>query len=76
MRLSRAFFQTLRDAPGDAELISHQLLLRAGFIQPLGAGIYSYLPLARRSMATYFGATLSVSLLLVLRPSLVAMQRR
>lgn len=50
MRLSRAFFQTLRDAPGDAELMSHQLLLRAGFIQPLGAGIYSYLPLARRSM--------------------------
>lgn len=50
MRLSRAFFQTLRDAPGDAELTSHQLLLRAGFIQPLGAGIYSYLPLARRSM--------------------------
>lgn len=50
MRLSRAFFQTLRDAPADAELISHQLLLRAGFIRPLGAGIYSYLPLARRSM--------------------------
>lgn len=50
MRLSHAFFQTLRDAPGDAELTSHQLLLRAGFIQPLGAGIYSFLPLARRSM--------------------------
>ncbi len=50
MRLSHAFFQTLRDAPADAELISHKLLLRAGFIQPLGAGIYSYLPLARRSM--------------------------
>jgi prolyl-tRNA synthetase len=50
MRMSRAFFTTLRDAPADAELISHQLLLRAGFIQPLGAGIYSYLPLARRSM--------------------------
>ncbi len=50
MRLSRAFFQTLRDAPADAELASHKLLLRAGFIQPLGAGIYSYLPLARRSM--------------------------
>jgi prolyl-tRNA synthetase len=50
MRLSRAFFQTLRDAPADAELMSHKLLLRAGFIQPLGAGIYSYLPLARRSM--------------------------
>ena len=50
MRLSRAFFQTLRDAPVEAELASHKLLLRAGFIQPLGAGIYSYLPLARRSM--------------------------
>jgi prolyl-tRNA synthetase len=50
MRLSHAFFQTLRDAPADAELASHKLLLRAGFIQPLGAGIYSYLPLARRSM--------------------------
>ncbi len=50
MRQSQAFFQTLRDAPADAELISHKLLLRAGFIQPLGAGIYSYLPLARRSM--------------------------
>lgn len=50
MKLSRAFFQTLRDAPADAELASHKLLLRAGFIQPLGAGIYSYLPLARRSM--------------------------
>ncbi len=50
MRLSHAFFQTLRDAPADAELTSHKLLARAGFIQPLGAGIYSYLPLARRSM--------------------------
>jgi prolyl-tRNA synthetase len=50
MRLSHAFFQTLRDAPADAELASHKLLLRAGFIQPLGTGIYSYLPLARRSM--------------------------
>ncbi len=50
MRMSRAFFTTLRDAPADAELVSHQLLLRAGFIQPLGAGIYAYLPLARRSM--------------------------
>ena len=50
MRLSHAFFQTLRDAPADAELTSHKLLARAGFVQPLGAGIYSYLPLARRSL--------------------------
>ena len=50
MRQSKAFFQTLRDAPADAELTSHKLLARAGFIQALGAGIYSYLPLARRSL--------------------------
>ena len=51
MRLSRAFFTTLREAPTDAELTGHQLLLRAGFIRPLGAGIYAYLPLARRSLS-------------------------
>jgi prolyl-tRNA synthetase len=50
MHLSRLFSQTLRDAPGDAEVISHKLLLRAGFIRQLGAGIFSYLPLARRSL--------------------------
>jgi prolyl-tRNA synthetase len=50
MRLSRLFNQTLREAPSDAEVISHQLLLRAGYIRPLAAGLFSYLPLARRSM--------------------------
>jgi prolyl-tRNA synthetase len=50
MRLSNLFGQTLREAPAGAETASHQLLLRAGFIQPLGAGIFSYLPLARRAM--------------------------
>jgi prolyl-tRNA synthetase len=50
MRMSKLFGQTLRDAPADAEVISHQLLVRAGFIRQLGAGIFSYLPLARRSM--------------------------
>ncbi|MGD0708234.1 MAG: proline--tRNA ligase [Anaerolineaceae bacterium] len=51
MRLSNLFGQTLREAPAGAETASHQLLLRAGFIQPLGAGIFSYLPLAHRAMA-------------------------
>lgn len=51
MRMSQLFSQTLREAPGDADVVSHQLLLRAGFIQPLAAGIFSYLPLARRSMS-------------------------
>lgn len=50
MRLSRLFSQTLREAPADAEVASHQLLLRAGYIRQLAAGIFSYLPLARRAM--------------------------
>jgi prolyl-tRNA synthetase len=48
--MSKLFSQTLRSAPADAEIASHQLLLRAGFIRQLAAGIFSYLPLAWRSM--------------------------
>ncbi len=50
MKISQLFGQTLRDAPTEAEVVSHQLLMRAGFIRPLGAGIFSYLHLAKRSM--------------------------
>jgi prolyl-tRNA synthetase len=50
MRMSQLFGHTLRDTPTDVEIPSHKLLLRAGFIRPLSAGIFSYLPLARRSM--------------------------
>src|SRR3990172_2428286 len=50
MRMSKLFSQTLREAPSDAEVTSHQLLVRAVFIVQLGAGIFSYLPLARRAM--------------------------
>jgi prolyl-tRNA synthetase len=50
MRMSRLFGRTLREVPADAEMISHQLLLRAGMIRPLGVGIYSYLPLGWRVM--------------------------
>jgi prolyl-tRNA synthetase len=50
MRMSKLFSQTLREAPAEAEIASHQLLLRAGFIRQLAAGIFSYLPLARRSL--------------------------
>lgn len=50
MRFSRMFGTTLREAPADVEAVSHQLLLRAGFIRPLANGIFSYLPLARRAM--------------------------
>ena len=48
MRYSRLFAQTLREAPADAELASHQLALRAGLIRPLAAGIFSALPLGLR----------------------------
>ena len=50
MRMSRLFSQTLRDVPADVELPSHRLLLRAGLVRPLAAGIYSYLPLGRRAL--------------------------
>ena len=48
MRLSRAFGKTLRQAPADAEMISHQLLIRANFVRPAGAGIYTFMPLGFR----------------------------
>ncbi len=50
MRMTQLFGHRLREAPGDADVIGHQLLLRAGFIRQLGAGIYAYLPLAHRAM--------------------------
>jgi prolyl-tRNA synthetase len=48
MRWSQYFIPTLREDPADAEVISHKLLLRAGLIRQLGAGIYSHLPMAQR----------------------------
>jgi len=50
MKMSQLFGCTLREPPADAQVASHQLLVRAGFIRQLGAGIFSYLHLARRSM--------------------------
>jgi prolyl-tRNA synthetase len=49
-RWSKLFIPTLREAPADAEVASHQILLRAGYVRQLGAGIYNYLPLATRSI--------------------------
>jgi len=48
MRLSRFFLPTLRETPADAEIVSHQLMLRAGMIRKLAAGLYSWLPLGLR----------------------------
>jgi prolyl-tRNA synthetase len=48
MRLSRLFFTSLREDPVEAEMVSHRLLVRAGYVRQLGAGIYSLLPLGYR----------------------------
>jgi len=50
MRMSKLFSQTLREAPSDAEMPSHIFLVRAGFIRQLAAGIFTAMPLARRSL--------------------------
>src|SRR5205085_2290600 len=48
MRMSQLFLRTLRDDPSDAEVDSHRLLVRAGFIRKVAAGVYSWLPLGYR----------------------------
>ncbi|MEA5567412.1 proline--tRNA ligase [Anabaena sp. UHCC 0399] len=48
MRLSQMLFVTLRDDPADAEIPSHKLLLRAGYIRRIGSGVYAYMPLMWR----------------------------
>ncbi|MDX6498444.1 MAG: prolyl-tRNA synthetase [Blastocatellia bacterium] len=48
MRWSQFFIPTLREDPADAEVVSHKLLLRAGIVRQLAAGLYSYLPLGQR----------------------------
>jgi prolyl-tRNA synthetase len=50
MRMSKLFLTTLRENPAEAEVVSHQLLVRAGYIRRLASGIYSYLPLMWRVM--------------------------
>jgi prolyl-tRNA synthetase len=50
MRYSEYFIPTLKETPADAEVISHQLMLRAGMVRRLAAGVYNYLPLGLRSI--------------------------
>ena len=45
MRVSQFFISTLKEAPAEAELISHKLMLRAGLIKRLGSGLYTWMPL-------------------------------
>ncbi len=48
MKQSKLIIPTLREMPSDALVISHALMLRAGYVRQISAGIYSYLPLANR----------------------------
>ena len=45
MKASQFFIRTLKEAPADAEIVSHKLMMRAGMIRKLGAGIYNYMPM-------------------------------
>jgi prolyl-tRNA synthetase len=51
MRYSHLFIPTLKEAPADAEAVSHKLMVRAGYVRQLAAGLYIYLPLGQRVMA-------------------------
>ena len=48
MRVSQFFISTQKEAPSEAELISHQLMLRAGYIRKLSSGLYTWMPLGLR----------------------------
>ena len=48
MKMSKMFVQTLREFPSDAEVVSHKMLARAGFIKKLTSGVYNYMPLMWR----------------------------
>ena len=50
MKWTNAFIPTLREAPADAEILSHKLLLRAGLIRKLAGGVYTFLPLGLRAL--------------------------
>ncbi len=50
MRVSKLLSKTLRDDPSEVETISHKLMLRSGMILQVTSGVYSYLPLALRSI--------------------------
>ncbi len=54
-RWSQLFIPTLREAPADAEVASHKLLVRAGYVRQLGAGIYSFLFLGNRATQKIMG---------------------
>ena len=59
-RMSELFLRTLRDDPADAEVPSHKLLIRAGYVRPIGPGLYSWLPLGAAGAAQDRSASCAV----------------
>ena len=53
MRMSQILIPTLKETPADAEIVSHQLMLRAGMVRQLASGLYSWLPLGTRAMRKF-----------------------
>ena len=58
MRMSQLYAPTLKEDPADAEIASHRLLLRAGFIRKTASGVYTFLPLGKRVPVSYTHLTL------------------
>jgi len=54
MRVRNSLFPTLKEDPSDAEVISHKLMIRAGLIRQLAAGLYTFLPMGWRAMRDNF----------------------
>ena len=50
MRASQFFISTLKEAPADADIVSQKLMLRAGFIRKVAAGVYSWMPMGLRAL--------------------------
>ena len=50
MKQSKMLIPTLREMPSDAQVISHALMVRAGYVRQVSAGIYAYMPLANRAI--------------------------
>ena len=53
MRMSQILIPTLKETPADADIVSHRLMLRAGLVRQLAAGLYSWLPLGVRAMRKF-----------------------
>ena len=53
MRYSQYFLPTLKETPADAEVVSHKLMVRAGMLRKVAAGIYDYLPLGLRTISNF-----------------------